>query len=119
MDPAPTKRRGLFPSAGAKAPWAQPPVRVRRGWPEAEKNRREKLRETSTSPIMTGTSIKGPTTAAKACPDPRPNTETATAMASSKLLLAAVKERGAGWGYGSPSLRLGEKETRDSGTKEG
>ena len=43
-----------------------------------------------TRPIRTGTSTKGPITAANACPDPMPKTATATAMASSKLLLAAV-----------------------------
>ena len=38
-----------------------------------------------------GTSISGPTTAAKATPDSRPKTAMATAMASSKLLPAEVK----------------------------
>ena len=45
-----------------------------------------------TSPIMTGTSISGPMTAAKAWPELMPKTATATAMASSKLLLAAVND---------------------------
>ena len=43
--------------------------------------------------MSTGTSTRGPMTAAKASPDWSPNTATATAMASSKLLLAAVKDR--------------------------
>ncbi len=41
--------------------------------------------------IITGTSIRGPITAAKACPEFIPKTPIATAIASSKLLLAAVK----------------------------
>ena len=41
---------------------------------------------------MTGTSMRGPMTAAKASPEFMPKTATATAMASSKLLLAAVKD---------------------------
>src|SRR5690625_2620397 len=48
---------------------------------------------TVTSPIRTGTSTKGPTTAAKATPEPRPKTVIATARANSKLLLAAVNAR--------------------------
>ena len=47
---------------------------------------------TLTSPIITGTSISGPMTAAKAAPLSIPNTATATAIANSKLLLAAVNE---------------------------
>ncbi len=47
---------------------------------------------TLTSPIITGTSISGPMTAANASPELRPNTATATAIASSKLLLAAVND---------------------------
>jgi hypothetical protein len=47
---------------------------------------------TLTNPIITGTSMSGPITAANAAPLLMPNTATATAMASSKLLLAAVKE---------------------------
>jgi len=35
--------------------------------------------------------MSGPTTVAKATPDPTPNTATATAIASSKLFDAAVK----------------------------
>jgi hypothetical protein len=50
-------------------------------------------RATLTRPIITGTSISGPITAAKATPEPIPNTAMLTAIASSKLLLAAVKER--------------------------
>ena len=42
---------------------------------------------------MTGTSTRGPITAAKACAEPSPNTATATAIASSKLLEAAVNAR--------------------------
>jgi hypothetical protein len=39
----------------------------------------------------TGTSINGPTVAARACPLLAPYTATTTAIANSKLLLAAVK----------------------------
>ena len=46
-----------------------------------------------TRPIIAGTSINGPITAANAAPELMPNTATATAIANSKLLLAAVKER--------------------------
>jgi len=46
--------------------------------------------DTETNPTMPGTSIKGPITAAKACPELIPKPATATAIASSKLLLAAV-----------------------------
>jgi len=48
---------------------------------------------TLTNAIITGTSTKGPITAAKASPEWMPNTAMATAIASSKLLLAAVNER--------------------------
>src|SRR5215469_3613785 len=48
--------------------------------------------DTSTKPIITGTSMSGPMTAAKAAPLSIPNVTTATAIASSKLLEAAVKE---------------------------
>src|SRR5690554_4469516 len=48
---------------------------------------------TVTSPMSTGTSTSGPTTAANATPEPSPNTVTATARANSKLLLAAVNAR--------------------------
>src|SRR4030042_3220118 len=41
---------------------------------------------TFTNPIITGTSTRGPITAANASPDAIPNTDTATAIASSKLL---------------------------------
>src|SRR4030042_6315628 len=46
---------------------------------------------TLTRLIKTGTSIRGPMTAAKAWPESIPKTATATAMASSKLFDAAVK----------------------------
>jgi hypothetical protein len=49
-------------------------------------------RATSTSPIMTGTSISGPITAAKAAPLSMPKVATATAIANSKLFDAAVNE---------------------------
>jgi hypothetical protein len=49
-------------------------------------------RETSTSPIITGTSISGPMTAANAAPLSIPKVATATAIASSKLLEAAVND---------------------------
>ena len=45
-----------------------------------------------TSKINTGTSINGPTTAAKASPELMPKTAIETAMASSKLLPVAVKD---------------------------
>jgi hypothetical protein len=45
---------------------------------------------TFTSPIITGTSTRGPITAANAAPEFNPNT--ATAIANSKLLLAAVND---------------------------
>ena len=48
---------------------------------------------TFTKPIITGTSINGPITAAKATLESIPNTATATAIASSKLLLAAVNDK--------------------------
>ena len=52
-----------------------------------------KASATLTNPIITGTSISGPMTAANAAPEWMPKTPTATAMASSKLLLAAVKDK--------------------------
>ena len=51
-----------------------------------------KRKATLTRLMRTGTSTKGPMTAAKAYPDCSPKTATATAMASSKLLLAAVND---------------------------
>ena len=48
---------------------------------------------TFTRPIRTGTSTRGPITAANATPESIPKTATATAMASSKLFDAAVKLR--------------------------
>jgi len=48
-------------------------------------------KETRTKSINAGTSTKGPTTPANACPEFNPNTAIATAMANSKLLPAAVK----------------------------
>ena len=56
------------------------------------------FRATLTRPIITGTSTRGPMTAAKASPELMPKTATATAMASSKLLLAAVNDRVAALG---------------------
>ncbi len=47
---------------------------------------------TLTNSNITGTSINGPMTAAKATPELMPKTAIATAMANSKLLLAAVKD---------------------------
>ena len=49
------------------------------------------VRSTLTRAIITGTSTKGPMTAANAAPELIPKTETATAIASSKLFEAAVK----------------------------
>ena len=51
-----------------------------------------KKKATLTRPIMTGTSTRGPITAAKASPELMPKMAIATAMASSKLLLAAVND---------------------------
>jgi hypothetical protein len=45
-----------------------------------------------TRAIITGTSTRGPMTAANAAPEFMPNTYTATAIASSKLFEGAVKE---------------------------
>ena len=59
----------------------------------SRKYRRWKKKATFTRPIMTGTSTRGPMTAAKAAPEFKPKTAMATAIASSKLLLAAVKAR--------------------------
>ena len=53
---------------------------------------RRAQRETSTSPIITGTSISGPITAANAAPLSIPKVATATAIASSKLFDAAVND---------------------------
>ena len=69
---------------------------IRRGQPAKERLLNQ--RATFTRPIMTGTSMSGPMTAAKATPEEMPKTATATAMASSKLLLAAVKARVAVFG---------------------
>lgn len=56
------------------------------------KKRRWKESATLTNAIMTGTSTRGPMTAANAAPELIPKTATATAIASSKLLLAAVND---------------------------
>jgi len=48
--------------------------------------------------MSTGTSTKGPMTAAKATPELMPKTAMATAMANSKLLLAAVNDKVAVFG---------------------
>ena len=72
---------------------------------------------------MTGTSIRGPITAAKAAPELIPKTATATAMASSKLLLAAVKarvvapERGARFDREDSREELGKKEESQGNIK--
>jgi hypothetical protein len=50
-------------------------------------------KERTTKSIITGTSMSGPMTAAKAAPLSIPNVATATAIASSKVFDAAVKER--------------------------
>ena len=57
------------------------------------KYRFRNLRATPTSRISTGTSTRGPITAAKAAPWLIPKVAIATAMASSKLLEAAVNDR--------------------------
>ena len=49
-------------------------------------------RATFTRPIIVGTSISGPITAAKAAPLSMPKVATATAIASSKLFDAAVND---------------------------
>ena len=59
---------------------------------ELTKYFRRVLRATSTNPIITGTSISGPITAAKAAPLSIPKVATATAIASSKLFDAAVND---------------------------
>ena len=51
-----------------------------------------KNKATLTSKIKTGTSTRGPITAANDSPEFIPNTATETAIANSKLLLAAVNE---------------------------
>jgi hypothetical protein len=56
------------------------------------KYRCRKYRARFTSAIITGTSTRGPITAANAAPELMPNTETAIAIASSKLFEAAVNE---------------------------
>ena len=60
--------------------------------PEAGKYLPRAHRATPTRPIITGTSISGPITAAKAAPLSIPKVATATAIASSKLFEAAVNE---------------------------
>src|SRR5690606_33998403 len=57
----------------------------------AGNQRRPRRRATCTSRINTGTSTRGPMTAAKATGEARPNAAMATAIASSKLFPAAVK----------------------------
>ena len=49
------------------------------------------------SPTSTGTSIRGPTTPARAWPEVTPKVPMATAMANSKLLPAAVNDTDADW----------------------
>ena len=58
--------------------------------------------ETFTRLIKTGTSTRGPITAANASPELIPKTAIATAIASSKLLLAAVKDSVAVFEYPAP-----------------
>lgn len=72
---------------------------------------------TFTSPIITGTSTKGPITAENASPEFIPNTAIATAIASSKLLLAAVKDNVAVCPYVAPALLLTKNENRNIITK--
>lgn len=52
--------------------------------------RRRSAKDTYTRATSTGTSIRGPTTPARAWPEAAPQVAIATAMASSKLLPAAV-----------------------------
>jgi len=52
-----------------------------------------KFNATLTSAIITGTSTKGPITAAKDYTEIIPKITIATAIANSKLLLAAVKDK--------------------------
>ena len=63
--------------------------------------------------MRTGTSTRGPITAAKAAPELMPKTATATAMASSKLLEAAVKERVAAWRVIGAHLRAQKKRDEE------
>ncbi len=58
---------------------------------------------------MTGTSTKGPMSAANDCPEFTPKTAIATAMASSKLLLAAVKESVVDFSLFAPAFLLMKK----------
>ena len=66
---------------------------------------------------MTGTSINGPITAAKASPELIPKTAIATAIANSKLLLAAVKESVVDFLYPALSLYPIQKLIRNMTTK--
>ena len=79
--------------------------------PNVVKYLRFARRATSTSPIITGTSIKGPITAANAAPLSIPNVATATAIANSKLLEAAVNDSVAHCGYVAPTRLLSANDT--------
>ncbi len=72
---------------------------------------------TFTRLISTGTSTRGPITAAKAWPESMPKTATATAMASSKLLDAAVKLKEVDCSYVAPTFMDRKKETKNMTTK--
>ena len=82
----------MEPSSGPQPTSAQPAATVTgSGSSVIPQYLRPIQRATLTRPIITGTSMRGPMTAANAWPELRPKTATVTAMASSKLLLAAVK----------------------------
>lgn len=55
--------------------------------------------------MRTGTSMRGPTTPARAWPEVAPRVATATVMASSKLFPAAVNASVVARGWSSPAMR--------------
>jgi hypothetical protein len=65
---------------------------------------------TSTSPVITGTSINGPITAANAAPLSIPKVATANAIANSKLFDAAVKDRVAVCPYDAQAFWLNQNQ---------
>ena len=79
--------------------------------------RLRRARATLTSAIITGTSMRGPITAAKATAEPMPKTAIATAIASSKLLLAAVNASVVVTAPPAPARRPIQKLSRNMITK--
>ena len=63
--------------------------------------------------MSTGTSIRGPMTAAKASPELIPNTAIDTAIASSKLFPVAVKAIDADLSYVTPKRFVNQKEEKN------